>query len=481
MLTQLHCAAVLNKQKTKMDIQITGVLVSKTGDFIHDYQEFDIQGGQEGLNSILTEELEPDTLYWIKAIFVMNGVEYESKPAQFSTVALVNPFTITNTDSSAITVEMKKFGVSYDHISLSYLTGDGWQWWDSDDGDLTVTLQPNESIIMKGTVGNQFGRNAFGGSPPSPRSSTMHGWGFAISGQSTVSGNLMYLVDPTGESTSIGSYVFGSLFCDCAYTDFDVQLPATDLYEACYEAIFEGCSSITKAPDLPATILADDCYKSMFKYCTSLVNAPVIYATGVKNNSTDHMVQMFFGCTSLVNAPQIRVICDYGGMFMGCTSLTNAPAIPVSERAPSCDFMFKNCTSLVNAPALPATTLSRGCYESMFEGCTSLVNAPALPATSTYAGREAYKNMFKGCTSLVNAPSIGIQTVLNNQDIFYGMFYGCSSLNKITLNATSWDTSLATDWVNGVAATGDFYNLGGATIQSGVSGIPSGWTEHTSI
>ena len=37
------------------------------------------------------------------------------------------------------------------------------------------------------------------------------------------------------------------------------------------------------------------------------------------------------------------------------------------------------------------------------------------------------------------------------------------------------------DWLNGVSATGDFYNLGGATYTTGTSGIPSGWTVHTSL
>jgi hypothetical protein len=36
-----------------------------------------------------------------------------------------------------------------------------------------------------------------------------------------------------------------------------------------------------------------------------------------------------------------------------------------------------------------------------------------------------------------------------------------------------------TNWVGGVAATGDFYNYGGATYTSGANGIPSGWTVHT--
>lgn len=63
------------------------------------------------------------------------------------------------------------------------------------------------------------------------------------------------------------------------------------------------------------------------------------------------------------------------------------------------------------------------------------------------------------------------------------MFYGCESLNNVTTYyASTADTITFNNWLNGVAATGDFYNLGGATYTSGdPSGIPSGWTEHTSL
>ena len=41
----------------------------------------------------------------------------------------------------------------------------------------------------------------------------------------------------------------------------------------CYYNMFEGCSSLTKAPALPATTLAEDCYGSIFRDCKSLTQA----------------------------------------------------------------------------------------------------------------------------------------------------------------------------------------------------------------
>lgn len=64
------------------------------------------------------------------------------------------------------------------------------------------------------------------------------------------------------------------------------------------------------------------------------------------------------------------------------------------------------------------------------------------------------------------------------------MFNGCSNLNEVTVNINtiySGYENAFSNWLNGVAATGDFYNLGGATYTSGASGIPTGWTEHTSL
>jgi hypothetical protein len=114
--------------------------------------------------------------------------------------------------------------------------------------------------------------------------------------------------------------------------------------------------------------------------------------------------------------------------------------------------MFYRCSSLATAPALlPATTLTASCYLRMFSICTSLTQAPALPATTLA------------------------------QDCYDFMFDGSSNLNKVTVYATTWGTYSADSWLNNVAASGDFYNLGGASIASGVSGIPSGWTEHTTL
>lgn len=140
--------------------------------------------------------------------------------------------------------------------------------------------------------------------------------------------------------------------------------------------------------------------------------------------------------------------------------------------------MFSNCYNLTTAPALPATTLSISCYTGMFNGCTSLTAAPALPATSlTYS---CYAGMFAGCTSLTTAPALPAPRL--DAYCYEMMFSNCTNLNRIVCYCEQPDTSAMGGWLSNVSPTGDFYNLGGATYTAdSASGIPTGWTEHTSL
>ena len=164
-------------------------------------------------------------------------------------------------------------------------------------------------------------------------------------------------------------------------------------------------------------------------------------------------------------------------MFKGCSSLISAPqSIPAKVQGQdACNGMFANCTSLTAAPALPATTLAASCYWSMFEGCTSLTTAPALPATTVTS--SCYRSMFQGCTSLTTSPALPANTLVLN--CYRSMFEGCSLLDNITVYANDNSaTDCTQNWLNNVAATGTFYNLGSATYTiNSASGIPVGWTE----
>ena len=246
----------------------------------------------------------------------------------------------------------------------------------------------------------------------------------------------LYRTNDFATYESVVEYGFSRLFEGCTSLVKAPVLPATTLAPSCYRDMFNGCTSLTKAPELPATTLTSVCYSNMFYGCTSLVNAPVLPATTL--NATCYE-KMFYGCTSLVNAPKLPATTlnagCYVGMFYGCTSLANAPALPATTLSYRCyENMFSGCTSLANAPKLPATTLDENCYYGMFLGCTSLANAPALPATTLAVG--CYQHMFEGCTSLAKAPALPATTL--NATCYEDMFYGCTSLvNAPKLPATT--------------------------------------------
>ena len=275
-----------------------------------------------------------------------------------------------------------------------------------------------------------------------------------------IGGVLNTLTDYTDETYTITESYAENLFKGNAHliSAGDLKLPATSLASSCYEGMFYGCTSLTEAPALPATSLANGCYSYMFIGCTSLTTTPALPATNLANSC-------------------------YEGMFYGCTSLTEAPALPATSLASSCyQSMFYGCTSLTEAPVLPATSLDNSCYSYMFNGCTSLTTAPALPATTL--ADDCYSYMFGGCTSLNKAPELPATNVIGTGTVngcYRHMFDGCTSLNKITIYANNYIEYATNQWLNGVSTTGDFYNLGGANYLIGASGIPSGWTEHTSL
>lgn len=281
-------------------------------------------------------------------------------------------------------------------ITLEYSTDGGSTWSSFSIGGRQVTTVTVATIPAGGTILFR-GNNTYINKAGALRFSSTQNF--------SVSGNIMTILDKTGQSTTLSQAGFASLFAGSKVTDASrLKLPATTLVTSCYQSLFRDCTLLTAAPNLPATTLTDYCYNTMF----------------------------------------------YG------------------------------CTSLTKAPELPATTIATNCYSDMFNGCTSLVTPPSiLPATSVLDTYSCYQQMFNGCTSLTTTPYLASEDLANS--CYYAMFNGCTSLNKIIVAAKWWYAGYANYWVSGVAATGTFYNLNNATIPTGTSGIPSGWTVHTSL
>jgi len=137
---------------------------------------------------------------------------------------------------------------------------------------------------------------------------------------------------------------------------------------------------------------------------------------------------------------------------------------------------FMGETGLVDASklTLPMSTMSENGYRSMFQGCTNLTAAPALPATTL--ANNCYQDMFYGCTRLTASPVLRADVLAKY--CYYRMFFDCSSLDTLTMIATDISANnCLTNWVSGVASTGDFYGHVKASIPVGVNGVPSGWVD----
>lgn len=120
-------------------------------------------------------------------------------------------------------------------------------------------------------------------------------------------------------------------------------------------------------------------------------------------------------------------------------------------------------------------------FGNLFRDCSHLLTPPQWICennTLITSGVAIFITMFQGCSSLQYVELPPITSHKGNREM-EAMLYGCSSLSKIIYKGTL--TINFTNFSNGVPASGDFYNLGGATYATGTNGIPSGWTVHTSL
>ena len=228
-------------------------------------------------------------------------------------------------------------------------------------------------------------------------------WNFLMTGEGKVKagGNVMSLLDPTCEKTSVGEYAFLHLFAFCNKLLTAPTLPAQTLADHCYEYMFRWCWSLTEAPELPAQELAPYCYSFMFDEC----------------------------------------------------GLRTTPELPALILAEHCYLeMFMNCWSLTTAFDLPATDLEEGCYAGMFAWCRNLTEAPELPAQTLIPG--CYSGMFRDCTKL-SSVTVGFTGVEADYTLDYCLvdwLEGVSETGtlycpKSTMQYTNEELGLPAGWV----------------------------------
>jgi len=95
---------------------------------------------------------------------------------------------------------------------------------------------------------------------------------FSMDGSIAASGNMMTVIDETGESLSLADIdnCFSFCFYGCSGLTSCPTLPATELSIGCYTMMFSDCPNLTTLPALPATTLPDYCYWGMFQNCSEI-------------------------------------------------------------------------------------------------------------------------------------------------------------------------------------------------------------------
>lgn len=203
-------------------------------------------------------------------------------------------------------------------LNLEYnLNDSGWTTYTQ--GNTITLANVGDKVQMRAT---EAGNATF-------NSSTLDYNRFVMTGKIAASGNIQSLLDQTMTRMDVPQDCYIYMFQGCtSLTKAPSILSATSLAANCYYYMFIDCTSLTSAPKLPATNLAEYCYAGMFINCTSLIEVPELPATTVINNG-------------------ISAICCYANMF-------------------------NNCTSLTGAPKLHSTTVCTGCYDNMFKNATKI-------------------------------------------------------------------------------------------------------------
>lgn len=103
----------------------------------------------------------------------------------------------------------------------------------------------------------------------------------------------------------------------------------------------------------------------------------------------------------------------------------------------------------------------------------------SIPENVTTLSRDCFSHLFYNCTSLTLSDGFILPATTLAIRSYEYMFYGCTSLNTMrTLMTNISASNCLTGWLDGVAATGDFYCPSTLTIPTGPNGIPAGWIRH---
>lgn len=130
-----------------------------------------------------------------------------------------------------------------------------------------------------------------------------------------------------------------------------------------------------------------------------------------------------------------------------------------------------NC-AYVDPDMLKAMNTTVGCYKAMFRNLTYINSPVVIPTVSL--SNYCFESMFEGTgVYTANLPGLNVGSYTG---CYNRMFYNCANIRQVKVDATSWNSSNATDWLYGVNNDGVIIKKLSLNIPtSSTSGIPSGW------
>ena len=464
-------------------------MITKTGIHVDESSSFtnpQIYEENGEVNHVVADNLTPSTRYYTRAYVVSDGTTiYSGNIKSFETLAPApDYFTIKNEYAGQNNITLTKNGYPND-IVLEYTVDNGNNWisYNSSIGNLTVTLNQGQSVKFRGT------NSAFS------ESETKY-FSFDGSQMYSVSGNVMYLVDSTGNTSTMPSYMMCKLFYESSHLKNASNLNFGNVtYLSLYalDAAFEDCYNMEAAPDFSSITTIGPHSLSRAFALTFFTNSPDF--SNVTTVSSGGFSYAFYSNQSLVVGPDFSSLTSLedpyqtGAHFYGAfydTGLTSGPDFSGLTSIPVSAFYqcFKNCSSLLTPPDFSnVTRVNNDGLEEAFMNCSSLTSAPDFSSVTTVY-TNSFSSTFKNCTSLVTPADFSNIITLNGNSNFVGVYSGCSSLNHaIAPNTTVWETGRFTSWLLNCNSTGTVDIPAGLCTGSGTyciptsssSGIPTNW------
>lgn len=279
---------------------------------------------------------------------------------------------------------------------------------------------------------------------------------------------------------------------------------ADEMHDYLHFTAVEAGSTVTYTPSTVSTAEYSwdkDTWQTMDNVTVTLPNVgDRIYVRGVISGAQSASNYAHFGGTGLCDvAGDISVLINkefnvlslprnflfirlfYNSAFLHSADKLLLPALTLRYND-YCYMFYGQTKMLYGVRELPATKASTQPYGHMYDLCYSLVSAEkVLPLLN--AEVQCYASMHHNNYNLEGDIEIMATTYSGSGGGVYplqSMFVGCNKLNSITTHFTQWNNATFSNWVQNIYSQGTLYNLGGATIPRGNSGIPTNWIERTS-